>query len=232
MKTVKYEHNSSKIESLQYQYSEWKFKSMDESGYFLIFSGFKDNDILKKLSGNALKLYIYLGINSNNFSGTVWHSNKTIAKYFEKSERTIRSWMKELEEKNLIKRIRDGYDGIIYSILLPYDYKSKPKLKEKIIGVLSNNNGNLNIKLNGKSIPISSGEYIEIFDYIEQKWIYGKIIIERNKLRNKLLMEYDPSNLIYTFVGLNNDEDYIKNINEGEFIKAKFYDYTGEFALE
>jgi len=112
--------NKEKARLYKRNYREWKKNSLDESGFFVIFSGFIDSDKLKKISGNALKLYIYLGIYSNNMTGEVWHSNKTIAKYFGKSERTIRAWMKELEDMNLIKRMRLEFDGEPHVYLQPY----------------------------------------------------------------------------------------------------------------
>ena len=113
----------------------WKFNSLERAGYFIIFQGFEETNILKKISGNAMKLYIYLGLHSNNYEGIVWHSNKTIANYFGKSERTIRGWIKELEDLNLIKRMRLKYDGKVYTYLQPYTAKLEniDEMKEGIV---------------------------------------------------------------------------------------------------
>lgn len=102
-------------------YSDWKNSSLETSGYFVIFNGFQSTNKLKNISGNALKLYIYLGLNSKNFTGEVWHSNAKIAKYFNKSERTVRYWMQELESLNLIKRFQLEYNGESHIFLQPYD---------------------------------------------------------------------------------------------------------------
>jgi len=55
----------------------------------LIFKEFMDGKLLKSLSGNALKLYIFLGLYSKNQTGECWPSVQTIAEYFGKSERTV-----------------------------------------------------------------------------------------------------------------------------------------------
>ena len=113
--------NANKAELYKKNYSIWKASSLESYGYFIIFSGFIENDKLKIISGNALKLYIYLGMHAKNHTGEVWHSNKRIAKYFGKSERTIRTWMKELEDLNLIKRMQLEYNGEAHTYLQPYE---------------------------------------------------------------------------------------------------------------
>ncbi|MDU4912867.1 helix-turn-helix domain-containing protein [Clostridium baratii] len=121
--------NYEKSELYKKEFNYWKREALDEAGYFIIFQGFLEEEILKNISGNALKLYLYLGINSRNSTGVVWHSNKKIAEYFNKAERTIRSWMKELEDLKLIKRMRLDYDGKVYTYLKPYKYK-KNKIED------------------------------------------------------------------------------------------------------
>lgn len=101
-------------------YTDWKRSMLETSGYFVIFKPFQNNEKLKHISGNALKLYVYLGLNSNNYTGEVWHSNKKIATYFGKSERTIRGWMQELESLNLIKRFQLEYNKESHTYLQPY----------------------------------------------------------------------------------------------------------------
>lgn len=108
---------------LRNNYKSWKFNSLDNVGYFIVFQGFEESKKLKNISGNALKLYIFLGIHANNYEGIVWYSTKTIANYFEKSERTIRAWLKELDDMELITRMRLKYDGTVYTYLLPYKAK-------------------------------------------------------------------------------------------------------------
>jgi len=101
-------------------YTDWKQSMLETSGYFVIFKPFQNSEKLKHISGNALKLYVYLGLNSNNYTGEVWHSNKKIATYFGKSERTVRGWMQELESLNLIKRFQLEYNKESHTYLQPY----------------------------------------------------------------------------------------------------------------
>lgn len=117
--------NLKKSLKLRNNYREWKEDCLSNSGYFIIFKGFLEENFLNKISGNALKLYIYLGLNSNNMEGVVWHSTNTIANYFHKSERTIRLWMKELEDNNLINKFQLNYNGVPYTHLLPYTITNK-----------------------------------------------------------------------------------------------------------
>lgn len=119
--------NSSKAELYRKNYEAWKSKGLESHGYFIIFNGFVENEKLKNISGNALRLYIYLGMYCKNQTGEIWHSNQRIAKYFNKSERSIRTWMKELEDMNLIKRMQLEYNGEAHTYLQPYDLKSERK---------------------------------------------------------------------------------------------------------
>lgn len=101
-------------------YKYWKQSSLDNAGFFVLFNGFLDNDILKKISGNALKLYMFLGIKSDNFTGESHYSIKTMAKYFGKSERTINNWISELEKLNLIRRVQFQHNKVSHTFLQPY----------------------------------------------------------------------------------------------------------------
>jgi len=112
--------NKLKSEALKSDHREWKKEQLDSNTYFIIFKDFLSPHILKKMSGNALKLYIYLGLNSDNMTGEVWHGTEKIAKYFNKSERSIRNWFKELQELNLIYRMQLQFNGNSYNYLLPY----------------------------------------------------------------------------------------------------------------
>ena len=120
--------NKTKAKLHKENYKKWKEYSLEENGFFVIFSGFVEENKLKKISGNALRLYIYLGVYSRNMTGEVWHSNKKISKYFGKSERTIRGWMKELEDQHLIKRMRLEFDGQPHVFLQPYNAGESRKL--------------------------------------------------------------------------------------------------------
>ena len=79
-----------------------------------------EKGLLKELSGNALKLYIYLGIYSKNETGESWHSVERIAEYFDCDKRTITRWFKELEDKELIFRVQKGYKRAANTFLKPY----------------------------------------------------------------------------------------------------------------
>lgn len=114
-------NNKNLANKLRENYGVWKSYSLEKENYFVIFNKFEKEKLLN-ISGNGLKLYIYLGINSNTYTGEVWHSNKTIAKYFNRSERTIRSWMKELENLNLIYRMQLNFNEESHTFLQPYIY--------------------------------------------------------------------------------------------------------------
>lgn len=162
-------------------YRKWKINSLDYAGYFTIFQGFAETEILEKISGNALKLYIYLGINSSNWEGVVWHSNKKIASYFHKSERTIRLWMKELENLNLIKRMQLEYNGNVYTYLMPYASKLDKNFDKNdyIMGdLIIDEIGSLCITNETIQMPITKACNVEIL--ISNEWIQGRIISKRS----------------------------------------------------
>ena len=199
---------------LRRNYKTWKTVSLNNSGYFVIFQGFAEGNLLKELSGNALRLYIYLGLNSNNYEGIVWHSNDVIAKYFGKSQRTIRLWMKELEDKNLILRMRLKYDGNVYTYLKPYVSKIKP-LAEELSGILFlNNYKELCFQGDNNSFILDKSNYkIDIF-------LEDKEVIE-----GKLIKHYDENDGIY-YILKSNDNKYIlnfKKISKGSIIPATLY---------
>lgn len=111
-------------------YNRWKKANLKSSGYFVVFSGFQSNGYLKKISGNALKLYIYIGIHSDNLTGESYHSVETIAKYFGKTERTIYNWLNELVDAHLIRRAQLQFNGPSHTFLQPYNAESK-KITQK-----------------------------------------------------------------------------------------------------
>lgn len=179
--------NKEKDNIFKNNYMNWKLEALDNSGYFIIFQGLLENDILNKISGNALKLYIYLGINSNNINGVVWHSNAKIASYFGKSERTIRTWMKELDDLFLIKRMRLNYDSFVFTYLQPYSFKKNIENVEKnrvttiYAELIIDNIGALYIKDNNNYFPVTSNMSIEIYDKHTKKWVIGKIEIKKRE---------------------------------------------------
>lgn len=112
--------NHQKSEFLEEEYSEWKTASLEKGGYFPVFVAFKENFVLQKLSGNAIKLYLYLGLHTGNETGKTWVSIENMATYFKKSPRTISNWLHELEEAKLIKRMQMKKNGVSYTFLRPY----------------------------------------------------------------------------------------------------------------
>lgn len=112
-----------RAEILRKDYGIWKKEAFNRFGFFPVFQPLKESFLLKELSGNAIKLYVYLGLVSANETGESWVSIETIAKYFEKSERTISYWLKELEESDLIERFQLEKDGVSHTFIKPYGYK-------------------------------------------------------------------------------------------------------------
>jgi len=112
--------NYRKKEILQKNYYSWKKGILKDEGFFPIFQSFKDEKLLKNLSGNALKLYLYIGLRSKNETGETWVTIDTMSKYFEKSPRTISNWIKELENNKLIIRFQLESNGPAYTFLTPY----------------------------------------------------------------------------------------------------------------
>lgn len=191
-------------------YSKWKRDSISEKGYFIIFNGFKTTDKLKDISGNALKLYIYLGLNSNNYTGEVWHTNATIATYFGKSERTIRGWMQELESLNLIKRFQLEFNQESHTFLQPYSnfepskyvyiYRLKDKRYREIIDLTAYED-DIKLSIDYCFSDITNKYYIKIkpsyfqissFSPIPKKYLrdMGKFIKNSNKDFERYIKTY------------------------------------------
>lgn len=116
--------NRKKAIDLQDEYQKWKFESLETVGFFPIFSNFED-ELLREISGNTLKLYIFLGIRSKNRTGECWVSLETLASYFGKSKRTISGWMEELVRLRLVSRIQFEKNGVSFTFLRPYNSVNK-----------------------------------------------------------------------------------------------------------
>lgn len=175
-------NNLQKSDQLKKTYENWKKEALNNSGYFVIFNGFLSDDILKKISGNALKLYIYLGLHSKNMTGEVWHTNNSISKYFNRTDRTIRTWIKELENLNLIYRMQLEFNGVAHNYLLPYDSSNKMDSKFKVLKYrIKNYDMRINIDLSDFKTPITEGI----------KSVFPEAIIEisQNLFKFKLLKE-------------------------------------------
>lgn len=122
--------NKAKSNIYKAKYKEWKELSLDNMGYFPIFQMFKEDFILREISGNALKLYVYLGLHAGNKTGESWVTIDTMAKYFEKSPRTISNWLEELVELKLVTRQQLKFNDVSHTFFLPY---GNEKLMWKII---------------------------------------------------------------------------------------------------
>lgn len=110
-----------KNELLKKNYSYWKKNSINDKGFFIIFNGFLEENILKNISGGALKLYIFLGIKSDNYTGESFYTIPQISEYFSVSERSISNWFKELEKLNLIFRFQLKFNSVAHTYLNTYN---------------------------------------------------------------------------------------------------------------
>lgn len=109
------------MDKLRKDYQLWRIENTGQKQtFFIIYKKFLDDNHLRNLSGNSVKLYLYLGFHSNNKTGESWHSIEAISNYFNCDERTIKRWFKELEDHNLIKRIQKGYKRVANTFLIPY----------------------------------------------------------------------------------------------------------------
>lgn len=115
--------NQYKATVLRQRYFDWKKESLNRFGFFPIFQPFKESFLLRNLSGNAIRLYIYLGLMSGNSTGETWVSIDSISNYFGKSNRAVSGWIKELEEAKLIERMQMKYNEVSHTFLVPYGYK-------------------------------------------------------------------------------------------------------------
>ncbi|MGC8231133.1 helix-turn-helix domain-containing protein [Pseudobacillus badius] len=108
--------------TLRKEHSQWRDEQfLEKAGFFPVFSEFKE--YLPKLSGGAVSLFLYLGLNSNNQTGECYHDIERIAEYFGKSPRTISSWFKELEEQKIIERLQLQLNGVSHTFIRPYKHR-------------------------------------------------------------------------------------------------------------
>lgn len=123
--------NKNKAMIQKNNYSNWKKDSLDNNGFFVIFNGFLEKEYLKNISGGALKLYVYLGINSNNTTGESFYKLTSIANYFGVSERTVSNWFKELLKLRLIERYQLELNGVSHTYLNVYDAGGRRSIKNR-----------------------------------------------------------------------------------------------------
>lgn len=112
--------NNRQAQLLREEYGRWKKNAFNRFGFFPIFQPLRESFLLQKLSGNAIKLYVYFGLMSANETGETWVSIETLSKYFKKSPRTISNWLKELEDSDLIERFQLEKDGVAHTFIKPY----------------------------------------------------------------------------------------------------------------
>lgn len=123
--TFDMETNTSKAIRLRKKHSQWReFNFNSKAGFFPVFKGFEY--YLPKISGGAVSLFLYIGLHSNNKTGECYHDLKTIADFFGKTERTITSWFKELEDVGLIERFQIKLNGVAHTFILPYNIEEFP----------------------------------------------------------------------------------------------------------
>ena len=118
--------NQSKAEYYKIAYHKWKKEILSENqGFFPIFNDFKDTGLLSEISGGALKLYLFLGLFSGNFTGETWVTIESMSTYFDKSPRTITNWINELTRLGLIERMQLELNGKSHTYLRPYGLQKK-----------------------------------------------------------------------------------------------------------
>lgn len=101
----------------------WKKSRLENNeGFFPIWNDFKEYLSADELSGGAIRLYVFLGLVSDNWTGESWYSVKKISEELACSERTVQNWAKELKEKDLIDRMQKKLDGVAHTYLVPYNY--------------------------------------------------------------------------------------------------------------
>jgi len=116
--------NGMKAEFFKREFRVWKHNALSESTYFPVFKEFKESHLLRNLSGGALKVYIYLGLHSKQWTGETWVTLEQMAAYFDVSKRTINNWLRELKRKRLIERMQMEINGVSFTFLRPYGYIS------------------------------------------------------------------------------------------------------------
>lgn len=99
------------------EWRQWCFQN--KKGFFPVFTP-EFVDKFKEVSGNALRLYLYLGAHINNREGYTLLAIETIAKEYKATKRTVHNWFQELRDNRLLLRIQPGFKQPTYTYLLPY----------------------------------------------------------------------------------------------------------------
>jgi len=114
------------------EWRSWTFRN--KRGFFPVFTP-EFTEKLKNVSGNAIKLYLYLGAHINNKEGSTTVSVEKIASDLNATKRTVHNWFAELREHELAIRIQPGFKNTTTTYLLPYhdDFlKTRPSIVELI----------------------------------------------------------------------------------------------------
>lgn len=121
------------IQMYESSHTDWRAKMKSEKqGFFPVFSeAIKPH--LKDLSGSALRLFIYLGVHSDNETGEVRAriTNRTMTDFFNCSERTLHKWIAELENAGLIVRLQTRFKATGKIFMLPYTQLKDPPKKQQ-----------------------------------------------------------------------------------------------------
>lgn len=113
------ENKRTKATRLRKEHSQWRDEQFaNKSGFFPVFYDLKN--YLNHLSSGSISLFIYLGLHSNNQTGECYHDLKRIAKYFNKSTRTVSTWFKELEDIGLIEKFQLEPNKVAHTFIRPY----------------------------------------------------------------------------------------------------------------
>lgn len=108
------------MEQLRTEHSQWKKEQHDEKAGFLPIFSQNFRPYLQKVQGPAIRLYMYLALNSRNDTGEIRLTQKQIESFFQCSSRSVINWLSELEKFGLIKRIQTGYKTEGHIFLRPY----------------------------------------------------------------------------------------------------------------
>lgn len=128
---TKDEHLMDMVE-LRESHKEWRENlHKEKTGFFPVFSN-QIKPYIQDLSGNAIRLYIYLGIHSNNETGEVMGTNpRMMQQFFDCQLRTLQKWLEELEQANLIRRIQPAYKTKMHIFILPYSTSAHYEWKQQ-----------------------------------------------------------------------------------------------------
>lgn len=120
-----------KISKFKREHLEWRENNFRKKhGFFPVFKDFKFH--MKNLSPGAISLFVYLGLHSNNLTGESSHGIEKMARFFNKSTRTISSWLKELEKEGLIERVQIKFNGPSHTFIKPYSNLNENKIDDDL----------------------------------------------------------------------------------------------------